>query len=363
MTLLHLSPMRILFVSGGSGGHLTPLIAVERAAKEIDPKTKSHFLCSVKASDASYLKHEKVSFTQAPLPRKNIMLPITYLKNRRVAKRVLETFKPDVIFSKGGAVSVPLCKLAHKKGIPIVIHESDSVMGKANKMIADFATAICLGFPPSDEQRSSGPAPIVTGNPIRKTMTKGSRKRGLDLAHLTGKHPVLLVLGGSQGAESLNDAIKLHAKELLPLCDIVHITGPGKTGAKRQAGYWSKEFVYNELADLYAIADLALCRAGAGTISECAANEIPMILVPIRGLANDHQYENAVRAKTRGAAVILEQIHLEHDLPAVIRTLLENPKGSLASMKTATAALRQPEAARRIAKILFQCIAKPPRRH
>lgn len=355
--------MRALFVSGGSGGHLTPLVAVERALKEIDPKAKSHFLCSAKPADAVYLKHEKAAFTTAPIPRKSVMLPITWMRNARIARRVLREFKPDVIFSKGGAVSVPLCKIAHRKGIPIVIHESDSVMGKANKMIAPLATAICVGFPPSDEQRNLGSEPIVTGNPIRKVMTKGSRKRGLDLAHLTGKHPVLLVLGGSQGAESLNEAIKLHVKELLPFCDIVHLTGPGKSGAKRQAGYWSKEFVYDELADLYAIADLALCRAGAGTISECAANSIPMILVPIRGLANDHQYENAVRAESKGAAIILEQIHLEHDLPSVIRSLLQNNMEKLKPMTAATAELRQPEAARRIAKILIQCIASKKIRH
>ncbi len=355
--------MRALFVSGGSGGHLTPLIAVERALKEIDPKTTSFFLCSAKPSDAVYLKHEKVAFTTAPLPKKNVMLPVTWMRNARIAKRVLRDFKPDVIFSKGGAVSVPLCRIAHKKKIPIVIHESDSVMGKANKMIAPLATAICVGFPPSDEQREKGPAPIVTGNPIRKAMTKGSKKRGYDLAHFTGKHPVLLVYGGSQGAEAVNNAIRLHIKELLPFCDVVHITGPGKGGAKRQAGYWSKEFVYDELADLYAIADLALCRAGAGTISECVANEIPMVLVPIRGLANDHQYENAVRAKAKGAAVILEQIHLEHDLPSVIQSLLGKSSKNFASMKAATAQLRQPEAARRIAKILLQCVASRTKRH
>lgn len=355
--------MRVLFVSGGSGGHLTPLIAVERALKEMDPKTTSFFLCSAKPSDAMYLKHEKVPFATAPIPKKSLMLPVVWMRNAHIARRVLRTFKPDVIFSKGGAVSVPLCRIAHKKGIPIVIHESDSVMGNANKMIAPIATAICVGFPPSDEQRELGPTPIVTGNPIRKVMTKGSKKRGYDLAHLTGKHPVLLVYGGSQGAEALNNAIRLHIKELLPMCDIVHITGSGKSGAKRQAGYWSKEFVYDELADLYAIADLALCRAGAGTISECVANEIPMILCPIRGLANDHQYENAVRAEAKGAAVILEQIHLEHDLPTVIRSLLADKMKNLKPMVTATATLRQPEAARRIAKILLQCVASRRVRH
>ncbi len=349
--------MKILFISGGSGGHLTPLIAVEQALKKLQPKAKTHFLCSLKPADSAYLTHEKVAFTQAPIPKKNYLLPITYLQNRRIAKKVLRDFKPDAIFSKGGAVSVPLCKLAKKRSIPIIIHESDSVMGKANKMIAKDASVICLGFPPSDEQRTPGVKTVVTGNPVRTSITKGKKKAGLDLAHLTGKHPVLLVLGGSQGAEAINDAIRYHIKELIPLCDIVHITGPGKKGAERRAGYWSKEFVYDELKDLYAIADLVLSRAGAGTIGECIANDIPMILVPIRGLANDHQYENAVRAQAKGAAIILEQHHLDRDLADLVRTLLDKKNGRMQEMQKAITLLQQPEAARHIAKIILECIA------
>lgn len=349
--------MRILFVSGSSGGHLTPLIAVERAVKKTAPKTKTHFLCSKKQEDADYLEHEGVSFTQATLPKKNALFPYTYLRSLLTARKVLKEFKPDAIFSKGGAISVPLCRAAKKLGIPIIIHESDSVMGKANRMIAPIATAICLGFPPSDEQRSFGKSPIVTGNPIRPNMTQGNRTRGLDLANLTGKRPVLLVLGGSQGATALNNAVKLHLPELLKICDVVHLTGRGKKGAGRHAGYWTREYVYKELPDLYAITTLALSRAGAASIGELAANAIPMILVPIRGLANDHQYENAVRAEAKGSAMILPQTHLEGDLGTVVQSLLTKENDSLKNMRAATAELRQPEAARRIAQIILKSVA------
>ena len=350
--------MRLLLVSGSSGGHLTPLIAVERAVKKLAPKTQTHFLCSKKPEDAAYLEHEGVEFTQATLPKKNIFFPITYLRSHRTAKRVLKTFKPDIIFSKGGAISVPLCRAAHKQGIPIIIHESDSVMGKANKMIAPIATAICLGFPPSDEQRSFGKIPIVTGNPIRQSMTQGKRERGLDLTNFAGKRPVLLVTGGSQGASALNNAITMHLDALLEICDVIHLTGRGKKGASRRAGYWAREFVYKELPDLYAITTLALSRAGAASIGELAANEIPMILVPIRGLANDHQYENAVRAEAKGAAVILPQTHLETDLVKIVQSLLAKKSETLSAMRAATAELRQPEAARRIAQIILKSVAQ-----
>src|SRR5665213_3460356 len=117
------SHMRILFVSGGSTGHLAPLVAVERAVKSIQPKTQTHFVCSMKREDAQYLTHEKVTFSQAPMPKKNFLFPVTYFKSRRAAKHILKTFRPDVIFSKGGAISVPLCRAAHRRHIPIVLHE------------------------------------------------------------------------------------------------------------------------------------------------------------------------------------------------------------------------------------------------
>lgn len=355
--------MRILFVSGGSIGHLAPLVAVEREARSLDKSLKSHFLCSTKKEDAEYLEQEGVEFTQAPRPKKNVMLPVTYLRNRMIAKRVLKQFKPDIIFSKGGSISVPLCRAAKKKGVPIVIHESDSVMGKANKMIAPIASVICLGFPPSDEQRALGIEIVVTGNPVRAAVSKGSKKRGLDLAHFTGKRPVLLVIGGSQGAEAINEIVIMHLDELLKICDVIHLTGPGKKSAKRRAGYFARPIVYEELADLYAISDLALSRAGAGSISECIANSIPMILVPIRGLANDHQEENAVRVRAAGAATIIEQPALEMNLLKVISPLIKDTSGKRTAMTKATAVLRRPEAARLIAKILFQCVAKGRSRH
>ncbi|HVW66983.1 MAG TPA: UDP-N-acetylglucosamine--N-acetylmuramyl-(pentapeptide) pyrophosphoryl-undecaprenol N-acetylglucosamine transferase [Candidatus Peribacteraceae bacterium] len=354
--------MRALFVSGSSGGHLTPLVAVERALKKLSPKAQTHFLCSSKREDAEYLEHEGVAFTQSPRPKKNIFFPVTYLAAKRVARKTLKRFQPDVIFSKGGAVSVPLLRAAKKKGIPYVIHESDSVMGKANRMVAKDAAAICLGFPPSDEQRMFGVEPVVTGNPIRPEVTKGSRARGLKLTNLTGRKPVLLVMGGSQGAEALNEAVLMHIDKLLTFCDVVHLTGPGKTNAGRRAGYWFKPFVYEELPDLYAIADIAVSRAGASSIAELGANKIPMILVPIRGLANDHQFENAVRAEREGAAIMLPQNHLDRDLSDAVKHLLEN-REKKTQMSTSALRLAHPEAARHIAKILLECVAKRKKSH
>src|SRR3989344_5087637 len=216
--------MRILFVSGSSGGHLAPLVAVWRVIKEKNKKADCFFLCSTKKADAEFLTQEGVPFTTVPAPKKNLALPFSYVRNKRTAKKIIHSFKPDVVFSKGGSVSIPACRVAAKKKIPVVLHESDSVMGKANRHVAKFASAICLGFPPSDEQLGFRVNPVVTGNPVRPSVIGGNRKRGLEMTHLTGKKPILLIFGGSQGEASLNEAVVRNLNALLSFCDVIHIT-------------------------------------------------------------------------------------------------------------------------------------------
>lgn len=349
--------MRMLFVSGGSVGHLAPLVAVEHAVKEASPKTKTLFVCSTKTSDADFLHGSGVPFVQIPSPKRSVLFPLHYLRASRAAKKIVKDFRPDIVFSKGGSVSIAVCRAAKKAGIPVIIHESDGVMGKANKYIARFASTICLGFPPSDDQLTFPVKPVVTGNPIRACVTGGNVRRGRNLTLLAGKKPVLLVLGGSQGAAAINDAVVRNLDALLDVCDVVHLTGPGKAGAEKRAGYWKKEFAHEELRDLYAIADLALTRAGAGSISELAANGVPMLLCPIRGLANDHQFENAVRVERAGAGQIIAQDVLERDLVDTVQHIL-GEKNLLATMRAHVTELVPPDPARRIAKILLQSVAR-----
>lgn len=365
--------MRILYVSGGSVGHLAPLVAVERAVRSIDPSAKSFFLCSDRTEDAQYLQKENVEFAQVPRLRRSLLLPFAYSKNRNIARHVIETFKPDAVFCKGGAVSIPTCKEAAKRGIPIILHESDAVMGKANQMMAKWAKVVCFGIPKSGQstvnseqknasQEKTGNCLLATdhyftGNPIRPEVTQGKKEEGLRITSLSGKKPVLLVIGGSQGAQVLNAYVQSHIEEMLTACDVIHLTGKGKKGAGKRAGYWSAEFAHEELPHLYACSNFALCRAGAGTISELAANGIPMILVPIKGLANDHQVANAQAAAATNGSVLLFQEALPKDLLPIIH-LWATSGDMVHEMSQKIRTFQHPDAALRIAQILAQSVEK-----
>lgn len=358
---------RVLYVSGGSAGHLAPLVAVERAVKSMEKESEHFFLCSEKPEDAAYLRHEHVTFKQVPLIKRSLSIIGSLVKNYRISKEAIAAFKPDVIFTKGGSVSIPTCYIAHKMNIPIVLHESDAVMGRANAFISKWARTVCVGFPNvSDkwEVRSKKPSHLshttyhfaVTGNPIRPEITEGNREEGLKLTDLTGERPIILVWGGSQGAEALNDAVRSNINELLSMCDIVHLTGKGKKGVEPREGYWSTEFAYAELPHLFAIATMALSRSGAGTISELAALKIPAILVPIRGLANDHQFWNATTAQDNGGCILLLQEHLKTELVSTVQKLVSNPD-ERTRISQSMRKLHQPDAARLVAENILECVA------
>lgn len=363
--------MRTLFVSGGSAGHLAPLVAVARAMKRVDANTEIAFVCSDRLEDAAYLSKEKI--TPALIlsrPARNLLLPLTLMRDYKEASAFIHEWKPDVVFTKGAAISVPVCYAAHRKNIPIVIHESDAVMGNANRLIARWAKKVCLGMEAeSREQKAerdfstlSAQRFIVTGNPVRPEILEGSRTEGLRITGLSGSKPILLVWGGSQGAETLNAAVRAHIDELLETCDVIHLTGKGKKGAEPRAGYCTMEFAHTELPHLFAITTLAVSRAGAGTISELSANAIPTVLVPIRGLAHDHQFRNATTAQENGGCILLLQENLDAKLVSTVHVLASDTALRTEISQKMTS-LHRPEAALHIAEIIAGCVASRGESH
>jgi UDP-N-acetylglucosamine--N-acetylmuramyl-(pentapeptide) pyrophosphoryl-undecaprenol N-acetylglucosamine transferase len=271
------------------------------------------------------------------------------LRAVRRAGEILRTVRPDIVFSKGGYVSVPVCLAARRRRIPIVLHESDAVSGYANRFVGLWADRVCLGFP---SESTKDPRCTITGNPVRAAMTQGSREEGLRLTGFSGERPVLLVLGGSQGAHALNEAIAEHFHALAAQWDVIHITGRGKSRAGLEGPHsWNREFVMGELPHLYAIADLALSRAGAGVVAELAANGIPAILVPLRGVGHDHQQRNALAAAATGGCRVLQQEDLPRELPALLRSLAGDA-GARKRMGAAIRKLHHPDASRQIVKII-----------
>lgn len=345
---------RFLFCTGGSVGHLAPAVAVARALHSLADDSVIHFLTTDLPSDRSFLEHEGFAFTILPRPRRSFSLTLSLIQGYRRTRALLSHFRPDVFFSKGGSVSVAPAFAAWMQHIPVFLHESDSVSGYANRIVSSIAREVFLGFSPE------GPLPahsIVTGNPVRPTITGGSREIGLRLTGFSGKKPVLLVMGGSQGALSINSAIANLLPELLTLLDVIHITGIDKEGAPPQPGYFRLSFAHEELPHLYAIATLALSRSGAGAITELAACGVPAILVPLRGLAQDHQYSNALRAEAIGGATMLQQ----ETLPATLLPLIRSWLGNDLLLKEKAENMRRlayPRAAEEVATRLLSCILK-----
>ncbi|PIR48973.1 hypothetical protein COU80_00995 [Candidatus Peregrinibacteria bacterium CG10_big_fil_rev_8_21_14_0_10_55_24] len=346
---------RILFVGGGSIGHIAPSVAVAHALKRIAPDTRVLFVCGPREEEKQFLSAEGWEPHILHAPRFSCSFPLRFPRVYLQAHRLLKELKPDGIFSKGGYISVPLCLAAHRRRIPIVLHESDVVNGYANRLVARWAHHVCLGFPMAtrgDARRT------FTGNPLRPAVTQGSTEEGLRLAKFTNRsRPVLLVMGGSQGSLALNRYVAEHAAELLSVFDILHVTGQGKTGIEpKPDGYWPTPFAQKEMPHLYATADIALSRAGMNTITELAANKIPTVLMPLRGVAHDHQEKNARAIETMGGCIVVEESDADAQLFSILTHLWDNLPRRRALIESSRH-LWVPDAAVQIAHIIMESLA------
>lgn len=343
----------VLFVGGSSIGHIAPSVAVKESLEALKPAVQSHFVCLPSAMETEYLQENNCIFSTLNSPRLSLSFPWKCISAYKQAHAILREVQPSVVFSKGGHISVPMCLAAKRKKIPIVLHESDSVHGRANRVVGAWAEKICTGFPFTKGSEKY----VHAGNPIRHTVTQGTRDEGLRITGFSGDRPVLLVAGGSQGAQALNTAIRSLAQELLELCDIVHITGKGKAGAGIQdSRYFQCEFAGKELSHFYRIANLALSRAGAGMLAELSANGIPTIVVPLRGVGHDHQQKNAEKAEKIGGCILLDQKDLHNNLVGTVNGCLADEK-TLKTMSESIRMLSSPEASLHIAEILCDFLA------
>jgi len=343
----------VLFIGGGSLGHIAPSIAIAQALHEARQDLNIHFVVGENEKEADFVTRHGFAVTTFSSPRIGWNFLWAFWRAVRRAYALLDDLQPRIIFDKGGFVGVPLCFAARKRRIPIVLHESDAVSGWANWLVGRWAAAVCLGFPGS----LRGKRTVFTGNPIRPVIVAGSRQRGVAITGLSRMRPVLLVMGGSQGAMALNRAVAGHLTQLLEHCDVIHITGEGKsTVLQNPPGYWQCTFAGEELPHLYAAADLALSRAGASAIAELAATGLPAILVPLEGVAHDHQRRNAEAAVASGGCILLEQGRLSASLVPTVRHLIE-ATDSRRMMGTAIRTLYRPQAARQIAEVIARQLA------
>ncbi len=339
--------VRIVLSGGGTGGHIFPLVAVARrlqAKATVRARLLELHYVGPKPQDAAGLSVEGIrlhGIFAGKLPRyatwrlllELLKFPIGFVQ----ALAAMLVVMPDVVFAKGGYGSVPVVVAAWLYRIPVVVHESDTVPGLANRLAAMFARRIAVAFPQTTKLFREGHT-VVTGNPIRRPLLAGSAERARAELGITTDKPVLLILGGSQGAEPINDLVIVSLRDLLIRYEVVHQTGERRynqvveeakveVGAGVEVGYHVKSFFNEqELADAYAVASLVVSRAGT-SIFEIAALGKPAILIPLPHAAQDHQRENAYAYAHTGAALILEQGNLTPHLFAErISSLLDNPE-------------------------------------
>jgi len=285
---------------------------------------------------------------------------INYRKGVIEAKKIIEEFDPEVVFTKGGYVSLPVGKAAISLGYPLAIHESDSVIGLSNRLLAKKADKICVAYPIENYKKEHLENLIYTGNPIREDIYGGDKERGVEEFKLEKDLPTIMIIGGSQGALIINQIISDSLTDLLKKYQLIHVAGERDydwlTYKSQQLdksltkNYHLFNFLSSSLKDAYAASDLVISRAGNNVIAELAALSKPTILIPLSTSANDHQSVNAQILSQSGAAVLMLQEHLSpQKLSRQIDILFERPD-ELESMAKSIEKFAKKDAAEVVAK-------------
>jgi len=346
-------PLRVLLAGGGSGGHIQPSLAIASALRALDPTIELLYVGSRLPLDASLIQSAGLPFVglfTGKIRRyfhwRNFTDPFLMLFGFFQSFWIVAQFWPDVVFAKGGFVSLPVALAAFFLRRPIVLHESDQVMGLSNRIVARLAQRICVGFPEVMQGNSKA---THTGNPVRLSIQRGDAKRGYQLTHFHTQKPIVLVWGGSQGSAEINRLVVGEFHRLKSIFQIIHITGLGKKTELQGLDYAQFEYVDQDLPHFYVIADIVVGRAGANSLYELALLQKPNILIPLKSAAHNHQALNADYFERMGASVIYKGDSLNDVLLA-----LWNNSAQQDSMRVALRKLSKPEAAETIANILFE---------
>ncbi|MGP1402678.1 MAG: undecaprenyldiphospho-muramoylpentapeptide beta-N-acetylglucosaminyltransferase [Catonella sp.] len=320
---------KIVLTGGGTAGHVTPNIALIPALKEAG--FEIHYIGSYEGMERSMIEKLGINYigiSSGKLRRyksvKNLTDPFRVLKGFGESVKILKLIKPDVVFSKGGFVTVPVVFAAKRCKIPTIIHESDMSPGLANRLCIPKADYVLANFPEALEKLPKKKG-ILSGTPIRQELFEGDRERGLNFCGFTGAKPVLLVVGGSLGALAVNEAVRKILPKLTEKFDVVHLCGKGKfdEDLKDVRGYKQFEYINEEMKDIFKITDIALSRAGANAICELLALRIPNVLIPLPAKASrGDQILNADSFKKQGFSEVLaeEDITAEGLLDIIYRT-------------------------------------------
>ncbi len=334
---------KIVLTGGGTAGHVTPNMALIERLREADYEIS--YIGSYSGIEKGLIEGMGITYygiSSGKLRRyfdlKNFSDPFRVMKGMREAKKLMKQLRPDVVFSKGGFVAVPVVFAAKKCKIPVIIHESDMTPGLANKLCIPKADKVCCNFAETLDYLPQGKA-VHTGTPLRKELFAGDRQRGLEFCEFDGKKPVIMVVGGSTGAAAINEAVRNLLPTLLMKYNVIHLCGKGKNDPSydNTIGYKQFEYISKELKDLFAIADVVVSRAGANAVCEILALTKPNILIPLSAAASrGDQILNAESFEKQGYSYVLDESRLTNEtLLEAINEVYDNREKYIETMKTA----------------------------
>lgn len=310
---------RIVLTGGGTAGHVTPNIALIPRLKKLGYEIS--YIGSYDGIEKKLISDYDIPYygvatgkLRRYIDPKNLSDPFRVIKGLSEAKRILKDIRPDVIFSKGGFVSVPVVRAAGELKIPCIIHESDMTPGLANKLCIPVAKKVCCNFPETVEKLPKGKA-ILTGTPIREELLKGSKEAAYDLCGFNDSLPVLMIIGGSSGSVAINKEIRACLPKLLNDFQVVHLCGTGHVDnlLLTQKNYKQFEYLKSELKDVLAMADIVVSRAGANAICELLALKKPNLLIPLsKAASRGDQILNAASFEAQGYSLVLQEEDMDN---------------------------------------------------
>ena len=350
--------MRYLISGGGTGGHIFPAVSIANALRELDPEADILFVGALGRMEMERVPQAGYKIIGLPVrgfnrsqPWKNVSVLVDLAKSIHQVKKIIRDFRPDVGVGVGGYASGAAMWAAAKMGIPILLQEQNGFAGVTNKILKDKAAKICVAYE-GMERFFPADKIILTGNPVRQNLLKGERKK------VNGEKN-LLIIGGSLGARTINEAMIDAITHQLSAFQSIHVVWQtGKVYYDRCRSAWEaagspsniecRDFL-SDMPDRYANADLVISRAGASSISELCLLGKAAILVPSPNVAEDHQTHNALALVNRDAAVLVRDVDAAKQLiPTALRLINESTR--LKTLQTNILTLAQKDSARRIAE-------------
>lgn len=332
---------KIILTGGGTAGHVTPNLALLPALREED--FEIHYIGSYNGIERRLIEAASIPYdgiSSGKLRRyfdlKNFSDPLRVLKGYFEARKLMKKYKPDIVFSKGGFVAVPVVLAAKHYKVPVIIHESDMTPGLANKICIPAASKVCCNFPETLKYLPEDKA-VLTGSPIREELLHGDRLAGLQYAHLSADLPVILIIGGSLGSVTVNQAVRGILPQLLKTYQVIHICGKGNLDESliSTEGYVQYEYVDAPLKHLFAAADVVISRAGANSICELLALRKPNLLIPLSAAASrGDQILNADSFARQGFSKVLKEEDLSDEtLSTAVFDLYKNREAYINTME------------------------------